>query len=676
MTILAAAPFAPDLAGWERVGAAEFACDAEMRRGAAAAARIRIAPEGELAYQQLRKDIAGDLLDGDEIQASVYVRSEGLDQSPGAYLALEFVGADGSRVSIAHSKASRENGSRDWERLVASGSVPKGAALVRVSLILHAHGMAWFTEPALVRLSRMDPWPDLGDRVRSVRVDPDQITQERFGGVGFHAFHHVFPATQEELDEVIYKRWRELNPSFVRMNDEWDYDRAMMDRIAMHMERMKRTGTEIYLTSWNPPPVHSDDELAAWARRVAENLEFYVRTHGVQKLKTYCMTNELTMGAWASLASDLGLFRRYHQALYDELRRRKLPVGLLATDASPESYWHTLEWAAEHMDSITAIYGGHHYFNDRGPKDERFYPAFLHRLQWAVGLARRMNKDFILGEFGAKQDNRRLDGVTQDRCVFFETPDEPFVTLQLAEAVIAALNAGVYGMGYWTFIDLPDDFAKGYINRWGVFRWSGKDRSTRAIYYGYGLLTRYLRGPGKVYAVQSDDPRVRVGALQHEPDRTWTVVVVNRNDTPTRVEIALPSAGPRADFRRYVYLPSKVTHHPFGDLPGPSGVASLHNRTLKDQVPPMSLTVYTSAYDPRPPARVTGIRASASTVGMRVTWTASRAPDLCYYRVYRIERGVPVQIRSTIAASIVDADGKAGSTYLVRAVDTSGNEGP
>jgi hypothetical protein len=28
---------------------------------------------------------------------------------------------------------------------------------------------------------------------------------------------------------------------------------------------------------------------------------------------------------------------------------------------------------------------------------------------------------------------------------------------QLAEATMAAMNAGVYAMGYWTFIDYPDD---------------------------------------------------------------------------------------------------------------------------------------------------------------------------------------------------------------------------
>ena len=38
-------------------------------------------------------------------------------------------------------------------------------------------------------------------------------------------------------------------------------------------------------------------------------------------------------------------------------------IKLLAIDASPFTYWLTIEWAAENMDDITGVYGGHHYIN-------------------------------------------------------------------------------------------------------------------------------------------------------------------------------------------------------------------------------------------------------------------------------------------------------------------------
>ncbi len=674
-TYLSPEPFAPGLRGWEPVGQARFDADEAHGRDGLASARIRVEPPATPAYQQLRREFGDDIRQGDELRAGVWVRTEGVSQDPGAYLALEFVAADGSRAGIAHSRTSARNGARGWERLEAAGSVPAGTRAARVSLILHAHGTAWFCGPSLERVAREVPWPDLGDRLRHVTAREGEIANPSFGGVGFHAFHHIFPASEEDLHEVIFKRWRELNPSFARLNDHWDYDQPTMERIARHMQRMKETGTEIYLTSWNPPDVRDDAELAAWARRVADNLEFYVRTRGLTNLRTYCMTNELSLNGWGRLANDLPRFRQYHQALAAEIRRRGLPVGLLATDAPPVSYWHTIAWAAENMDDITAVYGGHHYFNERGPDDERFYPWFLGMLEWGVGIARSRNKPFILGEFGARQDGRTVDGVRLDRCVFFETPMEPMVTLQLAEAVAAAINAGVYGMGYWTFMDLADDFSRGYLNRWGLFRASGADRSTRAVYYGYGLLTRYFRGPSTAFRVTSDDPRLRAAVVQHR-DGTWGIAVVNRNRREVPVEIAVPEARPRVALRTYVYDPGAVRHHPFGDLPGPSGSAELRAGLLRDSLAPMSLTVYTSAFDETPPPAVQGVAQTAADGGVRVSWQAVNEPDLCYYRVYRVAGSARAQIGSTIATEFLDRSPAAGARYAVTAVDMSGNEGP
>jgi hypothetical protein len=67
------------------------------------------------------------------------------------------------------------------------------------------------------------------------------------------------------------------------------------------------------------------------------------------------MTNELSLAGWGKLAQYLPKFRDYHQALYDELEPRKLDIKRLATDASPISFWETIQWARENMDEITGI---------------------------------------------------------------------------------------------------------------------------------------------------------------------------------------------------------------------------------------------------------------------------------------------------------------------------------
>jgi hypothetical protein len=327
-------------------------------------------------------------------------------------------------------------------------------------------------------------------------IHTGDVVHRRFGGVGFHVFHHVFETTKRHLDEVLAKRWRELNPSFARVNDRWDWDRPTLDKVAAHLLRLKQTGTELYVTTWGPKDTPPGAERAAYARRVVDNLEYLVRQKGCTNIRTYCMTNELSMGRqWGSLREDLPKFRDYHRLLFDELKRRKLDIKLLATDASPIDRWDTLAWAAENMDDITGVYGGHHYINRHKLDSLDFHGWFRSKVQWAAGLARKRGKDFILGEFGCKQDGRTVDGVKLDRCIYWDTPEEPQVGIQLAEAALAAINGGAYAMGCWTFSDFPDSYSRTYINKWGTFRWSGADYRTRAHYYAYGLLTKFFRGP-------------------------------------------------------------------------------------------------------------------------------------------------------------------------------------
>lgn len=678
--LLSASAFEPDLSGWVRQGNAEFTLDATVSREGRASARIAVAPGVEPGYQQLRRTYPMAVEPGDEFRASTWVRTSEVSDGSGAYLALEFVDGGDGRVGIAHSRVNPANGGKGWEQLQANGIAPVGTKKVRISLILHAHGSAWFSDPELARMARVDPWPDLDSKVRPVTIYTGDVVLRRFGGVGFHAFQHSFDISAEEMDQVIYKRWRELRPTFVRVNDEFRWDRDRRKQVAEHLRRMQQTGAEIYMTTWDPKDVHTAKDLADYARQVADYLEYWKKDCGIHNLHYYCMTNELSLGTWGALAQNLPQFEAYQRALHAEFARRKLGIGLLATDASPIEYWWTLGWAAQHMDDVTAIYGAHHYINDGTPEDERFYPWFLGKLRGAVDVAHAKGKSFILGEFGSKQDGRVINGNRMDACVWFDTPMESLVPIQMADAVIAAVNAGVYAMGYWTFMDLPDDFAKGYRNKWGLFRCSGDDRSTRDLYYGYALLTRYLRGPATVLRTGASDPRIRVAALRNARG-AWSVAVVNRNKSAARLVLALRGKALSAVFRKYEYNPKHVTHHPFGDLPGPVSRVTMRAGKLTDTVGAGTLTVYTTDYDDQAPAAASGLAARVGAGEVVVTWKGSRSADLCYYRVYRADRrggrlSVANQVGSTVALHMVDHRLEPRQEwYAVVPVDNSGNAG-
>jgi hypothetical protein len=246
------------------------------------------------------------------------------------------------------------------------------------------------------------------------------------------------------------------------------------------------------------------------------------------------------------------------------------------------------------MDDITEIYGGHHYFNEHDPSDPAFYPWLLEKLRWGVGVGRAKGKDFVLGEFGCAQDGRVIDGCKRDVCIHFGTDKEPLVGIQLAEAAIAALNAGVYALGNWTFTDYPAAYSERYVNRWGSFEWEGEHRP-RAHYHAYGLLTRYFRGPAAAFAVESDNLLVRAGAVRHEPGGTWSIAVVNRGDADEPLSVRLEGEGVGATFRKYVYDPQNVPYELGGRLQRPTAEVEMAGGRLRDSAPAGTLTVYTTA---------------------------------------------------------------------------------
>ncbi|MHC5053135.1 MAG: hypothetical protein ACYTKD_00280 [Planctomycetota bacterium] len=645
---------------WRRKGEAAFSVDEAEHRSGKKSARITVAPGTKLAWQQLQFDTT-NVREGDTLRAIAWVRTRGIEGGYGAYFVLESLDAGGKRVACDHSRVSPANGKDRWDRLTISTVVREGTKTVRVGLVMNSHGSAWFDDIELTRTGHLESWPDMGDAPREVTVRARRPVSRRFGGVGFHVFHHTHNIPKRMLDEV-----------------------------AEHMKRFRATGTEIYLATWGPKDTSPGDERAAYARGVVDNLEYLVRDKGLTNIRYYCMTNELSLNGWGKLLGDLPKFRDYHRELHREISRRGLEIGLLASDASPIANWGSISWAAENMDDITEVYGGHHYINRRHPTDERFYPWFRDEVRRGVEVARSKGKDFILGEFGCKQDGRVIGGKKNDACIYWDTPTEPMVGIQLAEAAIAAMNAGVYAMGNWTFMDFPDDYSRTYANKWCVFKWSGgketgRDTSTRAHYYAYGLLSKFFRGPAEVVEVETSDPRLRAAALRHRGSNTWSVAVVNRNARDAALRLSFEGLAPEefalsARLRKYVYDPARVPQHPFGDLQEPERTVRMTGGRLADTVGAGCLVVYTSAFDDDAPARVRDLRVVATGNGTRLSWRASDEADLCYYRVYRSRRAgfeptPETRIGSTVATEFADtsAGPAAQHQYAVVAVDTSGN---
>jgi hypothetical protein len=512
----------------------------------------------------------------------------------------------------------------------------------------------------------------------------DRLVNDRFGGVGFHVFYHVHNAPRWHYEQVFAKRWRELNPSFVRINDDPEWSSGKLDTVASYLEVMKGTGTEMYFTSWGTQAIKNYPDERDYVKKVVDNLAYMKLEKGFDRINYYCMANELSLDRWASMVNDLEYFKRVHGLFFEEINRRNLGIALLATDASPFTYWPTIEWAAENMDDITGVYGGHHYINEQDLFDASFYNFFYEKMKWGADLAKSKGKRFIVGEFGSKQNSNDIEGVRHDAMIYNNTPLEAYAGIQTAEAIMAMINAGVYGCNYWTFSDFPSTYRPNYINKWGLFRWEVDNFTTKPGYYCVGLLTKFFRGPSEAFAATSADSLVRVAAVRNLDNGTVSIAVINRHREARKVTLSTGPVQPDKPLRCYVFDPAHPPFNYFGDLQGPSRIVDATAGRFTDVVPAMGLAVYTTLYDDEPPAPVQGLTVEARKIDGRdrnvLSWQANAEADFCYYRIYRselpeVDISPERQHAVTIASEYIDktVHGLPQYYYRVVAVDQSGN---
>ena len=304
------------------------------------------------------------------------------------------------------------------------------------------------------------------------------------------------------------------------------------------------------------------------------------------------------------------------------------------------------------MDPITCDYCGHWY--ERGDAcDLSFYQRFYERCaEYAVKAARK-EKHFLLGEFGVSKENTALQGTAvKDVCTYFDSGDYKGLSLMLAEAVAAAVNA------------LCEPFLGGGVriryNKWGLLKWEEDGSFTpRPHYFAFGPIVRYLKRNSKILQTVSDDPFLRGCAVLTRRGRL-SLLLVNRSREEKPLELQLPQAS-GLPLRVFLHRTDAPDWNPFADLPAfQAEVAPSSPRWI---MPPESIAVLTDDYTPAP----RHVEAEILGTDGQLVWKPVRDERHCYYRVFDGEE----QIASTVAEHCTVS---GGGSYRVVSVDWDGNQ--
>lgn len=523
-----------------------------------------------------------------------------------------------------------------------------------------------------------------------------------FGGMGFHNNEAcLYPLIdRQHFNQVLCKCYREMSPGFMRTFAGYDnWTKKAMDRFAEYYEQMQKvTDTPMYLTAAQGKLHFSDEEITAYADRVAENLEYLIKTKGVNHVRYYCFSNELSRRQWGALMGDLPTFKKYHAALYRAFQNHDLDIGLLATDASDYENWGTMDWAIQNMAELTEDYCLHIYERSRDLSDLTFYDFFYEKCDEVVQKAiRDFGKRVILGEIGIQKTTNQLafgNGIVIDVNQYHLDHDECAKSaLMLTEMVFSAINAGIFALAFWSYTDYPDPYSCAYserdgyakkwgevekfvswttdskYNKWGMFRWEDDgDHSAKPHYYCLAPLVKLFKRNAKVLDVRTDDPLLRCCAILNR-DRSVSIGVVNRHTEA--VDIALDTALFNKAVRVIEYDSHAVPENPFADIQDACCVLSPDAAayTLK----PESVTFFTTDYITKDAAVFAQLEETEETV---LRWKAVDDPAHCYYRVYAGDTPdfAPCpqnQIASTVDTELPITD--ASRFYKVLSVDTSGN---
>jgi hypothetical protein len=423
----------------------------------------------------------------------------------------------------------------------------------------------------------------------------------RWQGVGFNVWQHLFSeaANQTYNGKSARDVWMELfaraNATFVRMLDfghdarppapAFNFSTA---QLLPYLTQMKSQGTEVYWTDFHPnvapsscgnqfgPCLPLTPQQVAWAAGRATFLASLVAL-GFDNIKHYCFANELEN-------VDFGPWATYATAIKQAFQAQNLSIGVVGLD---DTYSPELWLAAKHqpVDALSL----HAYDNSS------FSALATPMAVWArLGALVGRPLPFIFGEFGGPGGD--FSGPNQ-------VAEDEMAALLVPQKAIAAIAAGGYAASYWIFFGPPTWVWPGAEKHdCGLVQWTLTNITCRPLFYGYGLMTRYFRGPADAYAVVdvTDPSALPAACVRQHSSNLWSVAALNVGQQPRGVQLQLPKATAGLALYKLTYTYNDATSGKVSSCelpqpePGAAGqVAVGADGVLTDNLPPLTLAVYT-----------------------------------------------------------------------------------
>lgn len=373
--------FQSGLDGWNKLDpSGQLQASAEERSGRKAL-KMSYEPPAKVGWPMLVQDL--DLAPGKAYTVSVDIDVENTRGGTGPYFVIAYLNASGERFALSNGESLILKPGT-WNSGKVTIRVPAAAAKMRINLILHGHGTAWFSNVAVTEFTPPDSstlTKEVHARV-AAKPNPHPLVGIGFEDDGYSYSEANVQHGEDEASLALREaRIRWLKPGFVRTfvwMGEWLpggffktptpagylWDSDLMKSKIRSLQQYQALGTQVNLTGveWGGQgyfgPLWRDHDRIA--RVYADLLEYLVKTRGLTCIRYFTLSNEpnLTFGAQDGTFED---YEAIHRLLKQELMARKLDITLIGSDDGSGADWFSKCVNSEPLESSVASFASHIY---------------------------------------------------------------------------------------------------------------------------------------------------------------------------------------------------------------------------------------------------------------------------------------------------------------------------
>lgn len=170
------------------------------------------------------------------------------------------------------------------------------------------------------------------------------------------------------------------------------------------------------------------------------------------------------------------------------------------------------------------------------------------------------------------------------------------MALWVPQKTLAVVAAGGYATAFWLF----SEFTHGGCFGGAMVDWfKNNSDACQPVYYSYGLLGRYFRGPADSYALIRDvtnSSNTPVACVRQHETGLFSVAALNMGSNLLELSLQLPIEAASISLYRFTYTSGDAQQGVVGNctLPKPWPAKLLVNTRglLSDTVPAQTLVVY------------------------------------------------------------------------------------